>query len=138
MNRVGDYTHFTVRFVGLGYVALWPLSSDGSGRPFGAALFCGEGGSALVDLLCQAPHPLQLSPALHAVGAAAAAFVMVELLLRVVRRRRRRAQSLAVPETIVVARIPGVIPKAPRHRKPSPPPRPVKPRAQFGLRGAPR
>jgi hypothetical protein len=138
MNRVGDYTHFAVRFVGLGYVGLWPLSSaDDSGRPFGAGLFCGEGGSALADVLCGTPHPLQLSPALHAVGAVAALFVMVRLILRVV-RRRRRAPSPAVDEAILVARIPGVIPKLPRQRQPLPPPRPVKPRTHFGLRGAPR
>jgi hypothetical protein len=31
MNRVKDYVQFAVRFVGLGYLALWPVTAHDNG-----------------------------------------------------------------------------------------------------------
>ena len=41
MNRIKDYIGFAIWFAGLGYVALWPVSSpDLDGKPFGASIVC--------------------------------------------------------------------------------------------------
>jgi hypothetical protein len=62
MNRVWDYMGFVIWFLGLGYIALWPLAS---------------------------PDHLVLPPALNVLGAASAIFVVVSLLLREIMRWRR-------------------------------------------------
>ena len=135
MNRVSEYIRFSIWFVGLGYGLLWPVSSVGdSGEPLGASLLCGDGGSPLAELLCRAPHPLQLSLPFHAIGLLAAVCVAVLLPLRMTARWRRPA-AVAVAGSLLAIRIPAVLPH-PRRRKLSRPRRPVKPRAQFGLRGA--
>jgi hypothetical protein len=136
MNRTKDYIGFAVRFAGLGYIVLWPLSSpDGSGKLFGASLVCRDGAFALMDLLCHLPHPLRLSPALHAVGFLSALFVIARLLLWAIRRVRRPAGGVAVDASVLAAHIPAL--RRPRRRKPLGPLRPIKPRANFGLRGVP-
>lgn len=58
MNRVRNYISFAVWFVGLSYIALWPLAVE---------------------------QPM-LSLALHAVGAAAALWVVARLIWLVLRR----------------------------------------------------
>ncbi len=43
MNRVKEYMQFAVWFVGLGYMALWPLTAHDNGiATLGAALICGS------------------------------------------------------------------------------------------------
>lgn len=141
MNRIKDYSRFAVCFAGLGYIVLWPLSTPGAGGDlFGASLLCGGGAFAPLDWLCHAPHPLRLSPALHAVGLLSAAFVVARFSLRGLRRLRLRRKPVAAVAA-VEAPTPAVHLPAktsrPRLRKPMGAPRPVKPRAHFGLRGLP-
>lgn len=62
MNRVRDYIGFALWFLGLGYMALWPLTVHAA---------------------------LHLSPGLHLVGMLSSAWVMAGLALRPVRRWRR-------------------------------------------------
>jgi hypothetical protein len=59
MNRVWDYLGFVIWFLGLGYIAMWPLAS--------------------------ADH-LTLPPALNVLGAASAFFVVARLSLREIKR----------------------------------------------------
>ncbi len=132
MNCLWDYVGFAIWFAGLGYLVLWPLSASGSsGDLYGAALLCqAQAASGLVSALCRAPHPLTLSPALHALGAFALLAAVLRLLCRGLgcARRARAARVVRVPAAMM------------------PPPRPrltqralprVKPRSQFGLRGMP-
>lgn len=130
MNRVKDYSNFAICFAGLGYIALWPLSSpDAGGHLFGGPLICRDGAFALVDWLCHCPHPLRLSLPLHALGFFSAMFVMARFSWRTFRRVRRKPMAAAAaPPPAKALR---------RRQKPLGPPRPVKPRAQFGLRGMP-
>ena len=138
MNRIKDYTGFAASFTGLGYIALWPVTSpDLGGRPFGASILCRDGALSLLDLLCNSVHSLQLLPALHGLGFLSAVFVTLRLLVYAVRRSRRAARSSAAGASALPARIPVAILKPPR-RKSAPPLRPVKPRTHFGLRGMPR
>jgi hypothetical protein len=137
MNRIRDYTGFATWFSGLGYIVLWPLTSpDLGGKPFGASIFCRDNSLSLLDLLCNSAHPLQLPPALHALGFLSTVFVTVRLLVYAVRRSRRAAGSSAAEASALIARSPVAIQK-PQRRKPAPPLRPVKPRTHFGLRGMP-
>ena len=87
-------------------------------------------------MLCRLPHPLALSPALHMLGALAALIVIVQLALRALRRTRRPSLSsaIAVPSHLMPANDAA----APAKRQPIADLPPVKPRAHFGLRGAPR
>ncbi len=62
MNRVRDYMGFALWFLGLGYMALWPLTAHDA---------------------------LHLSPGSHLVGMLAAAWVVAGLALRPIRRWRR-------------------------------------------------
>lgn len=136
MNRVKDYSGFAIGFVGLGYIVLWPLSSPGAGGElFGAALICGDTTFALLHLVCQLPHPLQLSPQLHVLGFVSAMVVMARFSLyglRRTRRARRKPAAGAIDAPVLAARLPA---KVTRSRRPAAPLRPVKPRTHFGLRG---
>lgn len=143
MNRVGDHLQFAVWFVGLGYLALWPVTAHDNGIAApGAALFCGGHSSDAAHAMCEFPHALRLSPGLHLIGTAAAAYVLVRLLLRQWRhwRRQKSAPADAAPNernsTIRISpeRWPA---KLRRALAPPPSPRPVRPRRHFGLRGAP-
>jgi hypothetical protein len=138
MNRIRDYAHFAAWYAGLGYIVLWPLtSSELGGRPFGAAIFCRDGALGLAELLCASARPLQMPPGLHALGSMSALFVTTRLLAYAIRRSRRagrtiRAAPLSIPERPVASPVP------PIRRMPPLPARQVKPRTNFGLRGAPR
>ncbi len=137
MNRVKDYIRFTVWFVGLGYVALWPLTVHDNGVAVIAAALCGQS-LAPMDLVCASAPALRLSPGLHLLGQMSAFCVFVRLLLRPLRRFRIVRKDGAAPGPSV--------PSAPAVRWPdihrrnhdaAPPPRAVRPRRHFGLRGAP-
>lgn len=135
MNRIQDYLNFSVSFSGLGYIGMWPLSTpDAQGHLFGAALVCRDGGFAPLIFLCDLPHPLQMSPALHLLGLLAAAYVAARFVLRALRRTRRRRAATALDAALLAARLPAVMVQ-PRPPKPPPCLPPVRPRAQFGLRG---
>ena len=137
MNRVRDYIGFAIWFSGLGYVALWPVTSpDSDGKPFGASIVCHDVSLNVLDLLCNSAHPLQLPPSLHALGLLSTLTVALRLFCYAFKRSRRAIVTPAVDISALLARLPGRIP--PPRRKPARPPRPVKPRAQFGLRDAPR
>ncbi len=62
MNRVLDYMGFALWFLGLGYMALWPLTAHDA---------------------------LYLSPGLHLVGMLASVWVLAGLALWPIRRSRR-------------------------------------------------
>jgi hypothetical protein len=132
MNRARDYINFAVKFVGLGYVVLWPLSvTSTSGDVFGAALVCSGRFGAAVARLCDLPHVLRLSLGLHVVGALCAALALVHLAVLALNARRKTRAAAAAP---------AFKPKKPRfHLRPLPPPRKAgRPRKEFGLRGVPR
>lgn len=138
MNRVRDYGNFAVWFVGLGYMALWPLCSpDANGRPFGASLFCHDVAGVL-NLLCNSEHPLRLPAGLQMLGLLSAVFVVLRLLVRAARRSRRAAVTPSVDISALLARLPATSPPPPCRKRPARPQHPVRPRSQFGLRGAPR
>jgi len=132
MNRVHDYIGFAVRFLGLGYMALWPLTAaDGGFAAFDLSFLCVR--ASALDALCQLSPALHLSPGLHLIGASSAACVLGALAVRPLRRWRRKgasAASIAGPD--IVARL-----KLVRRPPPPPPRRYVPRRSQFGLRGAP-
>ncbi len=138
MNRVKDYFRFTVWFVGLGYVALWALTAHGNGvGAIAAAALCGQS-PAPIDLICASVPALRLSPGLHLLGQMSAFCVFVRILLRPLRRFRIVQKDGDAPGPSAppapVARLPGI---HRRKHKPAPPPRTVRPRRHFGLRGAP-
>jgi hypothetical protein len=137
MNRVRDYVQFAVWFIGLGYIVLWPLTAhDNDIAALGATLICGDALLGPVNLLCNPPRALHLSPGLHLIGLLSAVCVVVRVLLRQL-RRSPRADGEADPTAAAAAsRIPAV-PSRPAPQKPWCPPRPVKPRKNFGLRGVP-
>jgi hypothetical protein len=136
MNRIKDYIGFAIWFAGLGYIALWPITSfDLDGQRFGASLFCGDASFRALDFLCRSGLPLQLPPNFHVLGFLSALFVVARLILLALRRSLRTADtpldisalSMCLPE----------IDPPPRRKPPRPLPR-AKPRAHFGLRGMPR
>jgi len=131
-NRVGDYCAFAVRFVGLGYLVLWPLASP---DPFGLARFCR---SDAPYLLCRWPHPIELTPGLHLIGVFWAGALGIHLLLRGLARWRRVQAQRAQAAMMFDARVPAALLRRPQ-RPPFQAPLPkVKPRSQFGLRAVPR
>jgi hypothetical protein len=135
MNRIKDYTNFAAWFAGLGYIALWPVTSpELGGKPFGAAAFCRDGAFSLLDLLCASARPLQLAPGLHALGFLSALFVTIRLLVYAIRRPRRVAGRAALR---AVTRLETLSPAPPPRRKPAPPSGPIMSRRHFGLRGLP-
>ncbi|MBI3703915.1 MAG: hypothetical protein HY244_08730 [Rhizobiales bacterium] len=137
MNRIKEYICFAICFAGLGYIALWPVTSpDLGGQPFGASILCGDATFGSLDFLCHSALPLQLPPNLHVLGFLSALFVIVRLLLRALQRSRRAAANRAAVMAAQVTQQPDAAP--PARRKPLRRLRPVKPRAHFGLRGAPR
>lgn len=127
MDRLKDYVGFAVRFAGLGYIVLWPLTTpNAAGQLFGASIVCRA--HSLLDWLCNLSHPLTLPPALHVIGMLSAVSVTVRMLFIALRRSRRidAAPAPGAPET-------GSQPPPRRNfRRPAVP---VKPRSEFGLRG---
>ncbi len=138
MNRIKDYIGFAIWFAGLGYIALWPVTSpDLGGKPFGASIFCRDTPLGVLDFLCNSALPLQLPPNLHVLGFLSALFVTVRLLQRALNRLRRAVGTRAANMSALVTRLPDTVTPSPR-RKPVRVFRPVKPRTHFGLRGMPR
>jgi hypothetical protein len=133
MDRVRAYINFAVWFIGLGYIVLWPLTVHDSGiATLEASFICGGRSFAQLDMLCNPAYPLRLSPGLHLVGLVSVVCIVLRLLLRQVRRSRRALIALT-PRTLATR-----IPAALRSRKkPVCPPRLIKPRKHFGLRGIP-
>ncbi len=137
MNRIKDYIGFAIWFAGLGYIALWPVTSpDLGGKPFGASIFCRDTPLGVLDFLCHSALPLQLPPNLHVLGFLSALFVTVRLLLCALNRLRRAVGTRAADMSALMTRLPDAVP--PPQRTPLRPLRPVKPRTHFGLRGMPR
>lgn len=132
MNRVTDYMRFAMWFLGLGYIALWPVTAqDNAFAPMGLSFICGQ--LALPDFLCGTQAGLRLSPGLHLAGMTSSACVLICLVLRPLRRRfRGRANGSAKAMASPVARL-----RLGKRRAPPPPRRYVPPRSHFGLRGAP-
>ena len=128
MNRVCDYCGFVVRFLGVGYLAVWPLAEPG---PLAAIGVCD--GAHMLAGLCRLPHWLPLPPGLHAIGLICALYVAPWLSLRPLARWRRRRTRDAVA---LAARVPAVT--RPVAQKPLYPRATVKPRNEFGLRGVAR
>ena len=130
MNRVWGYSGFAVRFIGLGYIVLWPFASvSGGSAPFGASLLCADASAGVLRLLCHAPHPVPLPLSLHLLGALAAAAAVLQVLYDYVR-------GVRAPRTIGALQA-GDLEPAPRRIRLADLPR-VKPRSHFGLRSAPR
>lgn len=137
MNRIKDYAGFVGWFAGLGYIVLWPITSDNlSGKPFGASIFCRDGAFSVPDFVCNSAHPLQMPAGLHALGFLSALFVTARLLVHAYKRSRRAAgvAKHAPPSPMAVA---SAAAAPPPPRKPSPQRPKVKPRTHFGLRGRP-
>ena len=134
MNRIKDYIGFAIWFAGLGYIALWPVTSpDLGGKPFGASIFCRDTPLSVLDFLCNSALPLQLPPNLHVLGFLSALFVTLRLLLYAFKRSRRAVGTRAADMSARMTRLPDAV--APPRRKPVRVLRPVKPRTHFGLRG---
>lgn len=73
MNRVRDYMGFALWFLGLGYMALWPLTAHDA---------------------------VHLSPGLHLVGTVASVWVVAGLALRPIRRWRRSRAAVNEPVSL--------------------------------------
>jgi hypothetical protein len=139
MNRARDYINFAVKFVGLGYIVLWPVTVAGtSGNVFGAAVVCGGRLGAAMDHLCRLPHLLRLNLGLHIVGALFAVLALLHIAALAVRLGWPPSDGGAA--ATATGSVAAVKPKKPRFRfKPLPPPRKLnRPRKEFGLRGVPR
>ena len=82
MNRVKDYLQFAIRFVGLGYIVLWPLTAHDVGiTALEAQVVCGGGFFGAPGMNCAASHSIQLSPGLHLLGLVAVICLVAQLLL---------------------------------------------------------
>jgi hypothetical protein len=138
LNRLKDHLGFAVQFVGLGYIALWPVSTPAAGDLFGASLLC-KGGGGTFAIVCNLPHPLQFGIGLHFAGTLCAGAAVLMLLARAVRRARGRRPTIAPAPEAPLAPIATPVAYRPRaRRRPMPPPRKVvEPRTHFGLRGVP-
>ncbi len=133
MSRIKDYAGFVGWFAGLGYIVLWPITSDSlSGKPFGASIFCRDGAFSMPDFVCNSPHPLQMPEGLHALGFLSALFVTTRLMVHAY-KSSRRAAGLGKQPPMTTASAAAVPPP----RKPSPQRPKVTPRTHFGLRGTP-
>ena len=89
MDRVRNYISFITWFVGLSYLALWPLAVPCAGVTM----------ESWRDT-CQSHSALVLSPGLHVIGAAAAGWAVLRLglfglrrLLRIVSPKAERFHS---------------------------------------------
>lgn len=131
MDRCRDYLGFAVRYFGLSYLVLWPLSTPDRGELFGATFVCG----GMLDAVCRLPHPLQFSTGLHLAGAICALLTCGILAVRALARTWPRRRGAGAPEVVAAASPP---PWRMRRRPTLPPRRLVRPRSHFGLRGVPR
>jgi hypothetical protein len=132
-NRVADYCGFAVRFIGLGYLALWPFSTP---DPFGLAQFC-RPDTPFQYLFYHWPQFVHLTPGLHLIGILCAGFLAARLLLRQSARWRRGRPVHANADLASSACDPSVLARLQRAQFAKPPPK-VKPRSEFGLRGSAR
>lgn len=146
MDRVKDYIGFTVWFIGLSYVALWPTAVPDSitlwlappGRP---PLACGGPVVAPLQALCRVHETVALPPGLHLIGTLAAFWVTARLMMLLCVRIARAVVPPAVRSSLSSARLTAIL-RRPlmrlRGSGPEPPPRYVPRRRDFGLRGTPR
>lgn len=120
MDRVRNYISFITWFVGLSYLALWPLAVPCAGLTM----------ESWRDT-CQSHSALVLSPGLHVIGAAAAGWVVLRLglfgLRRLLRTVSPKAERGGAWRQALAASLK-------QNRKPLPPPRWVPRRREFGLR----
>ena len=131
MNRVQDYMGFALWFVGLGYMALSPLTAHDNGLAAFDLIFVCDRRFFAAELICPSHGALHLSPGLHLVGLLGSAWVLAGLVLRPVRRWRRSRAAVHDRSLFGAVQL--------RPKRPAPPPRRyVKPRSHFGLRGVPR
>lgn len=142
MDRAKDYICFVIWFVGLGYMALWPLTVPSIvalviGPATGTAtLGCAGAAVASLQGLCRSHPALLLSPGLHLAGSAAALWVTARLMVLLARRLLRTLRLKAHGRG---AFWPGLAAALRQHRESrQSPPRWVPPRRDFGLRRAPR
>jgi hypothetical protein len=129
LNRVGDYSGFVIRFLGVGYIVLWPLIEP---TPLAASVLCGA--AQPLAFVCNLPHVISLPIGLHVIGIVCAACVGLALAARPVARWRRERTQRSV---LLAARVPAAAKRSFR-QKPSRPYRRVRARDHFGLRNAPR
>jgi len=148
MDRVKDYICFIVWFVGLSYVALWPMAVPdmvihwlSTGEPI--ARGCGGLSIGSLRELCQVHAAAALSPGLHLIGMLAAFWVTARLMALLILMVTRVLLWRAVIDPLAPARFraalrrPLMLLTSRRWRRPQPP-RYVPPRREFGLRGPPR
>jgi len=130
-NRVVDYCWFAVRFIGLGYLAVWPFATA---NPLGLTRLCRP--EALPwRLLCHWPQLVHLTPGLHLIGLLCAGLLAGHLALRLAARIKRARAARANAERALTLRVPAALTRTPPFEAPLPK---VKPRSEFGLRSGPR
>ncbi len=146
MNRVKDYISFAIWFVGLSYVALWPMVVPDSIAawlaPQARIPACGGLLIAPLQELCVAHSVVALSPGLHLIGTMAAFWVTARLVLLVLLLSLRRLLPVLSPasphDALSRARL-GLrqilTPLIGRRRSRPSPPRYVAARREFGMRG---
>jgi hypothetical protein len=133
-NRVVDYGGFAVRFVGLGYLVLWPLSTW---SPFGLARWCRPDALSW-RLFCHWPQLIHLTPGLHLIGLFCAGALAVHLALRLAARLRRARAERVERARAANIRVPQALARAPQRSVFAAPLPKIKPRSEFGLRAGPR
>lgn len=153
MDRVKDYISFAVWFVGLSYVALWPMAVPDSIAAWLAPQVRGPlacGGLVIVSLqeLCRAHEAVALSPGLHWIGTLAAFWVTARLFALLSVRLAQWLLPRAVQRLLAPARLKAalwqpllrqtVMRLIWRRVHRLPPPRYVPRRSHFGLRDGPR
>jgi hypothetical protein len=133
-NRVADYCGFAVRFVGLGYLVLWPFATA---NPLGVSRLC-RPEMLPWRLLCDWPQFIHLTPGLHLIGLFCAGLLAIHLALRLAARIKRARAARTNTALALTVRVPAALTRTsqrPRFETPLPK---VKPRSEFGLRPGPR
>ncbi|MFA6266783.1 MAG: hypothetical protein WC670_13850 [Pseudolabrys sp.] len=151
MTRVKDHIRFVMWFVGLSYIALWPMIVPGgivawllpADAAAQAQLSCAGFVITPLQGLCRSHQMLQLPPGLHLIGALAAFGVSVRIFWLLLRRLvrallPRNAQTSLSSVRLRVALKEPLVRSIRRRFYRSPPPRWVPRRDHFGLRGTPR
>jgi hypothetical protein len=135
VNRIREYFEFEVRFVGAGYLLLWPvLAHDNAFALLNMPIFCGEDAVVPSAPLCDVLPVLQLPPGLHLIGLVSAGYVVFTFALRLPRLLRRFRRE---PADVDAAQPPALPPAAAQLRREELLTLgPVRPRKTFGLRGA--
>lgn len=133
-NRVVDYGAFAVRFVGFGYLALWPLSTPDR---FGLGRLCRPDAPGW-RLFCHWPQLIHLTPGLHLIGVFCAGALAVHLTLRLAARFRRARAKRADAARAANVGVPQALARTPQRSVFAAPLPKIKPRSAFGLRPSPR